>query len=104
MPLYRLTPPGDVVDADLVRDEGSTVALMGTALVMNQPRDIVVRRVPVTVLIEEVSGPPSSSTWVAIRPRATTSRAPRRLPSWRPGSTRARTLASPLPSEPDRTK
>ena len=56
MPLYRLTPPGEVVEADLVRDEGRTVALIGTALVMNQPRDIVVRRVPRTVLIEEVPG------------------------------------------------
>ncbi len=54
MPIYRLTPPGELVEADSVRDEGRTVALIGTALVMNQPRDIVVRRVPPTVLIEEV--------------------------------------------------
>lgn len=54
MPLYRLTPPGELVEADSVRDEGRTVALIGTALVMNRPRDVVVRRVPQDVLVEVV--------------------------------------------------
>ena len=43
MPTYRLTPPGELVEADSLRDEGRTVALIGTALVMNRPRDIVIR-------------------------------------------------------------
>lgn len=54
MPTYRLTPPGELVEADSLRDEGRTVALIGTALVMNRPRDIVVRRVPADVLVEVV--------------------------------------------------
>lgn len=54
MPTYRLTPPGELVEADSLRDEGRTVALIGTALVMNRPRDIVVRRVPADVLVEIV--------------------------------------------------
>ena len=58
MPLYRLTPPGEFVAAESIRDEGRTVALIGTALVMNRPRDIVVRRVPADVLVEVVDGPP----------------------------------------------
>lgn len=33
MPLYRLTPPGDLVKADSIRDEGRTVARIGTAQV-----------------------------------------------------------------------
>ena len=31
MPLYRLTPPGELVEVDSVRDEGRAVALIGTA-------------------------------------------------------------------------
>ena len=58
MTLYRLTPPGELVAAESIRDEGRTVALIGTALVMNRPRDIVVRRVPADVLVEVVDGPP----------------------------------------------
>ena len=54
MPMYRLTPPGELVEADSVRDEGRTVALIGTALVMNRPRDVVVRRVPASVVVEVV--------------------------------------------------
>ncbi len=54
MPIYRLTPPGELVEADSLRDEGRTVALIGTALVMNRPRDIVIRRVPSNVLVELV--------------------------------------------------
>lgn len=57
MPMYRLTPPGDLVEAEGIRDEGRTVALIGTALVMNRPRDVVIRRVPSSVLIEEVPPP-----------------------------------------------
>ena len=56
MPLYRLTPPGELVAAESIRDEGRTVALIGTALVMNRPRDIVVRRVSSAVLVEVVEG------------------------------------------------
>lgn len=54
MPIYRLTPAGELVEADSVRDEGRTVALISTALVMNRPRDIVVRRVPSSVVVEVV--------------------------------------------------
>lgn len=57
MPTYRLTPPGDLVQADSLRDEGRTVALIGTALVMNRPRDIVIRRVPSNVLVKIVGEP-----------------------------------------------
>ena len=54
MPIYRLTPPGELVEADSVRNEGRTVALIGTALVMNRPRGVVVRRVSADVLVEVV--------------------------------------------------
>ena len=54
LPIYRLTPPGELVEADSLREEGRTVALIGTALLMNRPRDIVIRRVPSSVVIEVV--------------------------------------------------
>lgn len=59
MPIYRLTPPGELVEADSLRDEGRTVALIGSALVINRPRDIVVRRVPTNVIIEVVDEAPA---------------------------------------------
>lgn len=58
MPTYRLAPPGqqpELLDADSCRREGAHTVLRGTALVMNQPREVVVRRVPADVLVEEVS-------------------------------------------------
>lgn len=58
MPTYRLTPSGqqsELLDADSCRREGAHTVLRGTALVMNQPREIVVRRVPADVLVEEVA-------------------------------------------------
>lgn len=60
-PPTDLTPPGGLVKAQSVRDEGRTVALLGTALVMNRPRDIVIRRVPSHVLIEVVDGSETES-------------------------------------------
>ena len=41
------------VEPDGVRNEGCTRAVIRTALVMNRLRDIVVRRVPSSALIEE---------------------------------------------------
>ena len=48
-PTHARVPPDparELVEADSIRDGGRTVALIGTALVMNRPRDIVVRRRP----------------------------------------------------------
>lgn len=54
MTLYRLTPPGDLVEADSARQEGVHTVLRGTVLVMGRPREIVLRRVPQTVTVEQV--------------------------------------------------
>ena len=74
MPLYRLTPPGELVEADSIRDERGTVALIGTALVMNRPRDVVVRRVPASVVVEVVDDgredEDSRGTYTAASPAA----------------------------------
>ena len=59
MPLYRLTVPGqpeEVLEADRLAVEGQHQVLRGTRLVMNQPREVVVRRVPLTVVIEHLGG------------------------------------------------
>jgi hypothetical protein len=58
VPIYRLTSPGkqpELLEADYVRDEGLMRSLRGTTLVMGRPREIVVRRVPREVLVEEVT-------------------------------------------------
>lgn len=54
MPLYRLTPPGELVRADSACREGVHTALRGTVLVMGQPREVVLRRVPSSVAVEVV--------------------------------------------------
>lgn len=54
MPLYRLTPPGELVQADSVRREGINTVLLGTAFVIGSPREIVLRRVPASVRVEVV--------------------------------------------------
>jgi hypothetical protein len=69
MPVYRLTAPGqqpELLEADYVRDEGRMVSLRGTALVMGRPREIVVRRVPRTVLVEELQ--PAALDQVVLEP------------------------------------
>lgn len=48
--------PAEDVHADSYRREGAHLVLRGTALVMNLPREIVVRRVPAHVRVEEVRG------------------------------------------------
>jgi uncharacterized protein YcsI (UPF0317 family) len=56
VPTYRLTTPDSVelLQADSCRVEGAHTVLRGTALVMGRPRELVVRRVPRPVLVEEV--------------------------------------------------
>lgn len=54
MPTYRLTPLGDLVDADSVRQEGIHTVLRGTVLVMGRPREIVLLRLPQSVLVEKL--------------------------------------------------
>jgi len=61
MPTYRLTPPGELVEADSVRDEGRTCALIGTAIGMNRARENIVRRVSADVLVEVVAELPPSA-------------------------------------------
>ena len=59
MPVYRLTPPGqpaELVEADSCRVEGAWTVLRGTVLVMNRPREIVMRCVPAGVgAVEQVT-------------------------------------------------
>lgn len=57
VPTYRLTPsdePPELLEADSCRREGIHTVLRGTVLVMGRPREIVLRRVPAHVLVEEV--------------------------------------------------
>ena len=54
MPLYRLTPPGELVEADSVRREGIHLVLRGTKLIIGQPREVVLRRLPSSVTVELV--------------------------------------------------
>lgn len=59
MPLFRLTPPDqplELLDANTCRREGAYLVLRGTVLVMGRPREVVLRRVPAAVLVEEVDG------------------------------------------------
>ncbi len=57
MPLYRLTPPGELVEADSAGVEGIHTVLRGTKIVIGQPRQVVLRRVPATVQVELVDDP-----------------------------------------------
>jgi hypothetical protein len=54
VPLYRLTPPGELIEADSARQEGIHTTLRGYVLVMGRPREIVLRRVPASVRVEEL--------------------------------------------------
>lgn len=54
MPLYRLTPPGELVQADSARQEGIHLVLRGMTLVIGQPREVVIRRVSSSVTVELV--------------------------------------------------
>lgn len=61
MPTYLIRWPDrpEIVQADSVRLEGIHQVLRGTALVIGRPCEVVVRRVPTSVLVEELAGPPS---------------------------------------------
>jgi hypothetical protein len=57
VPTYRLTSPDgscELLEADYARDEGAFTTLYGTAIVIGRPREVVVRRAPRDVLVEEV--------------------------------------------------
>ena len=54
MPIYRLTPPGELVRADSARQEGIHLVLRGMTLVIGKPREVVIRRVPSSVRVEVV--------------------------------------------------
>jgi hypothetical protein len=56
VPTYRLTAPDSIelLEADSCRVGGAHSVLHGTAYVMGRPREVVVRRVPRLVLVEEV--------------------------------------------------
>jgi hypothetical protein len=56
VPTYRLTTPDNVelLQADSCRVEGVHTVLRGTAHVRARPREVVVRRVPRPVLVEQV--------------------------------------------------
>ena len=68
MPTYRLTTPGqpdELLEAHSARVEGIHTVLRGTAYVMGRPREVVVRRAPLSVRVEEVQGklgPPARPT------------------------------------------
>jgi hypothetical protein len=57
VPTFRVTlpdQPPELLEADYLRDEGPMKSLRGTALVMGRPREIVLRRVPSSVLVEQL--------------------------------------------------
>ncbi len=56
MPTYRPTASDSIelLEADSCRVEGAHSVLRGTAYVMGRPREVVVRRVPRLVLVEQV--------------------------------------------------
>ncbi len=59
MPTYRLTTPGqpdELLEADSARREGSHTVLRSTAYVMGKPREVVLRRVPGSVVVQQVDG------------------------------------------------
>ena len=64
MPTYRLTPPdqpSELLEADSARREGIHTVLRGTAYVIGRPREVVLRRVPASVLVEVVDDGPLST-------------------------------------------
>ena len=59
MPTYRLTHTDgstELLEADSARAEGVHTTFRGIVLVIGIPREIVVRRAPRSVLVEEVDG------------------------------------------------
>ncbi len=70
MPVYRLTPPtgpAELLEADSARVEGIHAVLRGTAYVMGRPREVVLQRVPRSVLVEPVgdAAPVDDRSWTA---------------------------------------
>jgi hypothetical protein len=68
MPTYRLTAPdgsSELLEAESCSVEGVMTVLRGTAYVMGRPREVVVRRVHRTVLVELVEGaaPAAAASW-----------------------------------------
>ncbi len=58
VPTYRLTAPDNSVEllqADSARSEGIHTVLRGTAHVMGRPREVVLRRVPLSVRVAVVN-------------------------------------------------
>ena len=58
MPVFRLSPPdapAELLEADSARVEGNHTVLRGFVLVMNRPREVVLRRVPLAVVVEQVA-------------------------------------------------
>ena len=68
MPLYRITPPGETVEAEHVRREDAHTVLTATTLVIGKPREVVVRRVPAGVMVELVDEPGPAHDGTRIRP------------------------------------
>lgn len=57
MPTDKIVAPGrppELLEAESCRRERAHTVLVGTSYVVNRPREIVVRRVPATTLVEEV--------------------------------------------------
>jgi hypothetical protein len=58
VPLYRLTHPDGTFErccqADTARHEGVHTTFRGMVLVMGRPREVVLRRVPPSVRVDEV--------------------------------------------------
>ena len=57
MPVFRLPPPdapSELIKADSASVEGIHTVLRGTVLVMGRPREVVLRRVPLAVIVEQV--------------------------------------------------
>jgi hypothetical protein len=56
VPLYRLTHPDgtcELLQADTARHEGAHTTFRGMVLVMGRPREVVLRRVPRSVRVDE---------------------------------------------------
>lgn len=57
MPVYSITwpsAPAEELEADSARSEGIHTVLRGTVLIIGRPREIVLRRIPAHVAVEEV--------------------------------------------------
>ena len=56
--IHHHREPPELLEADSARREGIHTTLRGTVLVMGRPREVVLRRVPATVALEEVEQGP----------------------------------------------